>query len=211
MKKDKIITTNNLNNINSNNNNNNINSNNNNKTIIINNFGNENIEHITKKLLEKEIIKIANKNWDNCFRKQLEYKDINYNMLNIKLIDIHLLLTKLIYFSKKENHTLKKEFDKYYIKYNDWTEIELELLNLKVLSKQQEVLVKLKNSKLINNHSFIKIIENYFGGDYDNKLKIETGKIEFILSSKKYEMLTKLLNHELQNHDLEINHNEMIV
>lgn len=197
-----------INTINSNNNNNTINSNNN---IVINNFGNENLEHITKKLLEKEILKIANKSWDECFQKQLEYENIKYKMIDIKLIDIHILLTKLIYFSKKENDTIKKESNRYYIHDNEWKEISFDDLNLKILNKHQQVLVELKSSKLLTDNKFIKVIENYFGSDEEYNLKIQAGKIEFILPKRKFEIISKLLDHELENKNLDINHNNFIL
>lgn len=38
----------------------------------------------------------------------MTYNEITYNRLDIKLLDIHILLTKLIYFTKTKNKTLKK-------------------------------------------------------------------------------------------------------
>ena len=60
--------------------------------------------------------------------------------------------------------------------------------------------------------SFRKTIENYFGHDDDFKLKIEVGRIEFILSTNRFNLLNKTLDYELENIDnLEINHTENIL
>lgn len=184
-------------------NNNHTNSHNN---IIINNFGNEDISHITKELLETEILNILNRETNLGNKKVLEYKNIKYSPIDIKLIDIHILLMKLIYFSKLENNTIKKDDDKYYVNNNNWNEISLSDLNLRVLNKQQEVLICLKSSELISERKFMKLLENYFGYQEDN-LKIKTGQIEFILPKRKFLIIRDLIDYELENLNLVLSHN----
>jgi hypothetical protein len=156
-----------------------------NNTIInnqINIFGNESVEHITKKVLEREILKVAQKDYDECHRKKLKFREIIYPMIFIQMMDVHLLLTKLIYFSKKKNNTMKKENDKYYINGNDgWEEVDLEKIHLKICNKHQEVLIQCKKL-IVENREFRKTVENYFGLDDEFQLKIETGNIKDILS-----------------------------
>jgi hypothetical protein len=187
-----------------------------NNGIIINNqiniFGHESIEHITKKVLEREILKIAEREYDECHRKKLKFKTIVYPTIFIKMIDVHLLLTKLIYFTKKKNNTMKKENNKYYINGDEgWEEVGLEQIHIKTYTKHQEVLVQCK-TLIVENKIFRKAVENYFGLDDDFKLKIETGKIEFILSPARYKLLNELLDYELDHIDnLEMNHINNII
>lgn len=198
------INTNNIQNNNYNNTQNNNSHNTQNNTIIINSFGNEDISHITKELLEKEFLKIINKDTITNDSPIIQYdyngKKINCRYGDIKLLDVHILLTKLIYFSKKENMTLKKECDKYYIvdTNEDWKEINFDDLHLKVLNKHQNVLIELESSTLINDYKFIKILENYFGSDSNCNLQIQPTKIEFILPKRKYKLLSELLDYELE-------------
>lgn len=194
-------------------NNGNITTNINNGTINnINIFGNESLDHITQQILEKEILKIAERKYDECYKKIMQFQGIKYPTTYIKMIDVHLLLTKLIYFTKKKNRTMKKENNKYYITNEDgWNEVDLEHIHIKTLTKHQEVLVQFE-SLILENHIFRKTIENYFGHDDEFKLKIEVGRIEFILSRDRFNLLNKTLDYELENIDnLEINHIENIL
>jgi hypothetical protein len=185
--------------INNNNTNTNTNTNNINSHNTINIFGNESLEHITKSILEKEILKIADRQYDECYKKIMEFRGIKYPRTYIKMIDVHILLTKLIYFTKKKNMTMKKENNKYYITDEDgWNEVDLEHIHIRTLSKHQEVLVQFE-SLILENKFFKKTIENYFGHDDEFKLKIEVGKIEFILSKERYNLLNEILDHELDN------------
>lgn len=190
-----------------------INNNINNGTInTINIFGNESLDHITQQILEKEILKIAERKYDECYKKIMQFQGIKYPTTYIKMIDVHLLLTKLIYFTKKKNRTMKKENNKYYITNEDgWNEVDLEHIHIKTLTKHQEVLVQFE-SLILENKIFRKTIENYFGHDDEFKLKIEVGRIEFILSRDRFNLLNKTLDYELENIDnLEINHIENIL
>ena len=194
-------------------NNGNITTNINNGTINnINIFGNESLDHITQQILEKEILKIAERKYDECYKKIMQFQGIKYPTTYIKMIDVHLLLTKLIYFTKKKNRTMKKENNKYYITNEDgWNEVDLEHIHIKTLTKHQEVLVQFE-SLILENQIFRKTIENYFGHDDEFKLKIEVGRIEFILSRDRFNLLNKTLDYELENIDnLEINHIENIL
>lgn len=139
----------------------------------------------------------------------MTYNEITYNRLDIKLLDIHILLTKLIYFTKTKNKTLKKEYDKFYIKTDDWEEINLEDLNLKVLQKQREVLITLKSSSLLKDKEFRRTIgEHLYDSDYN--LKFDDNNMEFELTPAKFNMLSKLLDYELRNTDFELKHLENI-
>ena len=194
-------------------NNGNITNNINNGTInTINIFGNESLDHITQQILEKEILKIAERKYDECYKKIMQFQGIKYPTTYIKMIDVHLLLTKLIYFTKKKNRTMKKENNKYYITNEDgWNEVDLEHIHIKTLTKHQEVLVQFE-SLILENQIFRKTIENYFGHDDEFKLKIEVGRIEFILSRDRFNLLNNTLDYELENIDnLEINHTKNIL
>lgn len=163
-------------------------------SITINTFGNEDTRFITKELLEDEILKIINKDTGTI---PFEYmgKILKCNTNDIKLLDLHILLTKLIYFNKDENRTLKKEFKKYYIKDDEWKEIDFEDLHFKVLNKQQDILINLKSSEMINDYKLIKILENYFEFDDDDNLQIQKSKIN--LPKRKYKLLNELFDYEL--------------
>lgn len=202
-----------INNINNGTINSTINNNINNGTINnINIFGNESLDHITRQILEKEILKIAERKYDECYKKIMQFQGIKYPTTYIRMIDVHLLLTKLIYFTKKKNRTMKKENNKYYITNEDgWNEVDLDHIHIRTLTKHQEVLVQFE-SLILENKIFRKTIENYFGHDDDFKLKIEVGRIEFILSTNRFNLLNKTLDYELENIDnLEINHTENIL
>lgn len=203
LKEQLIMISNSNNTINSHNQN--CNNTNNTNNIIINNFGNENISHITKELLEMEILKILNKETNLENKKILEYKNIKYYSIDIKLIDVHILLMKLIYFSKLENNTIKKTDDKYYVNNEEWKEISLSDLNLRVLNKQQEILIQLKSSTLLLEKKFMKLLENYFGYN-ESQLNIKSGEIEFILPKRKFLLVQELLDHELENPNLVLKH-----
>jgi hypothetical protein len=194
----KLLTNNNTQNTIINNTQNNT-TNNTQNNIIINSFGNEDISHITKELLESKILKIINTSNSEIEKYNYEGIILNCRYNDIKLLDVHILLTKLIYFSKKENNTMKKESDKYYIKDDKWKEINFNELHLKVLNKHQNVLIELESSTLINDYRFIKILENYFGSDSNCNLQIQPTKIEFILPKRKYKLLSELLDYELYN------------
>ena len=191
-----------------------INNNINNGTInnTINIFGNESLDHITQHILEKEILKIAERKYDECYKKIMQFQGIKYPTTYIRMIDVHLLLTKLIYFSKKKNRTMKKENNKYYITNEDgWNEVDLDQIHIRTLTKHQEVLVQFE-SLILENKIFRKTIENYFGHDDEFKLKIEVGRIEFILSTDRFNLLNKTLDYELENIDnFEINHTKNIL
>ena len=162
-------------------------------------FGDEDLKHITKKILEKEIMKIVNDELNITEDRLLKYKELGVGkIIRSDLLHLYSTLTKLIYFNTK-NKTIKKEEDKYYIKMEDWEEIELEKLNSKVLQKQQKALTELKTSTLINgdDRRFAKLIENYFYTEYGNEIK--TCCIdELDLSETKKKVLSKLLNYELE-------------
>ena len=202
-----------INNINNGTINSTINNNINNGTInYINIFGNESLDHITQQILEKEILKIAERKYDECYKKIMQFQGLKYPTTYIKMIDVHLLLTKLIYFTKKKNRTMKKENNKYYITNEDgWNEVDLDHIHIRTLTKHQEVLVQFE-SLILENQIFRKTIENYFGHDDEFKLKIEVGRIEFILSRDRFNLLNNTLDYELENIDnLEINHIENIL
>lgn len=180
----------------------------------INIFGSESLEHITKKILEREILKIVQKDYE-CFNKVLEFQGVRYIGTSfIKMVDIHLLMTKLIYFTKKKNRTVKKKNNKYFINKEDgWEETNLEQMNIKILTKHQEVLVQCQ-SVFIENEAFRKVLEFYFDND-ENKLIVEVGKIEIFISDKRLKLLNQTLDYELENMDkldtTEINHYDNVV
>lgn len=180
----------------------------------INIFGSESIEHITKKILEQEILKIVQKDYE-CYNKVLEFQGVRYIGTSfIKMVDIHLLMTKLIYFTKKKNRTVKKKNNKYFINKEDgWEETNLEQMNIKILTKHQEVLVQCQ-SVFIENEAFRKVLEFYFDND-ENKLIVEVGKIEIFISDKRLKLLNQTLDYELENMDkldtTEINHYDNVV
>ena len=201
--------TNNINNVNGDVNINNGTINNN-----INIFGSESIEHITQKILEQEILKIVQNQYDECYKQIMIFQNIRYESMFIKMVDIHLLMTKLIYFTKKKNKTMKKENNKYFINNEDgWEETNLEQMNIKILTKHQEVLVQCK-SAFIDEPTFRKVLEFYFNTD-DDKLIVEVGKIELFISEKRLILLNQVLDYELENMDkldkMTINHDDNIV
>jgi hypothetical protein len=162
-------------------------------------FGDEDLKHITKKILETELMKIVNEEINITKERLLKYKELGVDkLIRSDLLHLYSILTKLIYFNKPI-HTMKKEDNKYYIKMEDWEEIELEKLNIKVLQRQQKALTELKTSTLINSDDrrFAKLIENYFYTEIGNEIK--TCCIdELDLSDTKKKVLSKLLNYELE-------------
>jgi hypothetical protein len=170
--------------------------------ININIFGNEDLTHITKKILKEEILKIAEREYKECINKLMEIDGQRYNKDYIKDMDLHLLLTKLIYFTKNKNETIKKENDKYYINNEEgWKDVELEDLN-----KHQEVLVQCKDL-ILENKIFRRVVEKYFIDDEQNII-IEANGVKDKLINKKprQQILRKVLNYELENKKLEIEH-----
>ena len=163
-------------------------------------FGDEDLSQITKKVLEDEIMKIINNEININEERLLKYKELGVGKsIRSDLLNLYSTLTKLIYFNKLP-HTMKKEDDKYYIKIDNWEEIELEKLNMKVLQKQQKTLTQLKSSTLLTDEDrrFAKLIENYFYTEIGNEIK--TCSIdELDLSDTKKIILSKLLNYELEN------------
>ena len=175
------------------------NNNTNNNTIIINNFGNENLDHIKISKLFNSINDISKKKYIECERKIMLYKDLRYDSHSISTIDVYNLLFDLIFLVKNENRTLKKENNKFYIKNEDWQEIVLDELTLKVFIKQQEVLVKIKSKMLLKNRDFMKIINMFFIRDDFNNYIIEVGNIEELWFSSRMKIFKKLLNYKLDS------------
>ena len=177
--------------------------NNNNNTNINIFFGDEDLKHITKKLLETEIMKIVNDEIEINEERINKYKELGVGkIIRCDLLNLYSKLTNLIYFNKPPQ-TMKKEDNKYYIKMKDWEEIELEKLNTKVLQRQQKALTELQSSTLIigDDIRFAKLIENYFYTEIGNEIK--TCCIEELdLSNTKKKVLSKLLNYELENNNL---------
>lgn len=82
--------------------------NNNNITNININFGEEDIKHITKRILEKEILKIINNETEIDEERENKYKELGIGRaIRGELLKIYSNLTKLIYFNKKP-YTMKK-------------------------------------------------------------------------------------------------------
>ncbi len=158
--------------------------NNNTTNININIFGNEDLTHITKKILKEEILKIAEREYKECINKLMEIDGQRYNKDYIKDMDLHLLLTKLIYFTKNKNETIKKENEKYYINNEEgWKDVELEDLNIFTLNKHQEVLVQCKDL-ILENKIFRRVVEKYFIDDEQNII-IEANGVKDKLINKK--------------------------
>lgn len=177
----------------------NINSNNTvNNTINI--FGNEDLKHITKQILKEEILKIAEAEYDQYKGQLFEIKGQRYNINYIKDMELHLLLNKLIYFTKKNNATMKKENDKFYInKEEGWEDIELEDLHINTLSKHQEVLAQYKEL-ILENKIYKRMIEKYFTDDNSDVLIEKTGIRDKLINKKpRKQILSKLLEFELEN------------
>ena len=175
--------------------------------ININIFGNEDLTHITKKLLKEEILKIAEREYNECINKLMEIDGQRYNKDYIKDIDLYLLLTKLIYFTKNKNETIKKENDKYYINNEEgWKDVELEDLNIFTLNKHQELLVQCKDL-ILENKIFRRVVEKYFIDDEQNII-IEANGVKYKLIDKKprQQILRKVLKYGLENKKLEIEH-----
>lgn len=174
---------------------------NNNITNININFGEEDIKHITKKILEREILKIINKEIEIDEEREERYKEFGAGKaIRSDLLNIYSKLTKLIYFNKKP-YTMKKEEDKYYIKEEDWKEIELEKLNKKVIEKQQNTLAQIKDSTHLKSEDnrFRRAIVDYFSTD--EGIEIKVGNIEALTlfnNKGKLDILNKLLNYELE-------------
>lgn len=162
-------------------------------------FGDEDLKHITKKILETEIMKIVNEEINITEERLLKYKELGVGkIIRCDLLNLYSTLIKLIYFTKSPC-TMKKEDNKYYIKMEDWEEIELEKLNTRVLQRQQKALTELQSSTLITGEDrrFAKLIENYFYTEIGNEIK--TCCIdELDLSDTKKKVLSKLLNYELE-------------
>jgi hypothetical protein len=175
--------------------------NNNNITNININFGDEDITHITKKILEREILKIINNEIEIDEERENKYKELGAGKaIRSDLLNIYSKLTKLIYFNKKP-YTMKKEEDKYYIKEEDWKEIELEKLNKKVIEKQQNTLAQINDSTHLKSEDrrFKKVIEDYFVTSEGDEIKVGNIEILNLFSNKrKVEILNKLLNYELE-------------
>lgn len=177
----------------------NINSNNTvNNTINI--FGNEDLKHITKQILKEEILKIAEAEYDQYKGQLFEIKGQRYNVNYIKDMELHLLLNKLIYFTKKNNTTMKKENDKFYInKEEGWEDIELEDLHINTLSKHQEVLAQYKEL-ILENKIYKRMIDKYFTDDNSDVLIEKTGIKDKLINKKpRKQILSKLLEFELEN------------
>jgi hypothetical protein len=193
---EKLKNTNNTTNIT-----NNIN-NTNNGTInnTINIFGNEDLTHITKKILKEEILKIAEADLDPYKGKLFEIKGQRYNNSYIRDMELHMLLNKFIYFSKKKNRTIKKENDKFYInKEEGWTEINQEDLYIITLFKQQELLAKNKDLT-VDDKLYRRVVEKYFTDDECNVIIEATGVKDKMINKKpRKQILYSLLDYELEN------------
>ena len=183
-----------------NNNTTNINSNNTTINNTINIFGNEDLRHITKKILQEEVLKIAEAEYDQYKGKLMELNGQRYNVGYIKDMELHILLNRLIYFTKNKNKTIKKENNKYYInKEEGWEDIELEELHINTLTKQQELLAKYKQLTL-ENKIYKRMIETYFTDENCEVLIEATGiKDKQINNKTRKQILSKLLEYELEN------------
>jgi hypothetical protein len=175
--------------------------NNNNITNININFGDEDVSHITKRILEREILKIINNEIEIDDNRLNKYKELGAGkVIRTDLLNIYSKLTRLIYFNNKP-YTMKKEEDKYYIKDEEWQEIELEKLNKKVIEKQQNTLVKINDSTYLKDDDkrFKKVIEDYFVTDDDDEIKNKNiEKLNLFSNKRKIDTLNKLLNYELE-------------
>jgi len=178
----------------------------------INIFGSEDLKHITKQILKEEILKIAEAEYAQYKGKLMEINGQRYNNNYIKDMELHLLLNKLIYFTKKKNMTMKKENGKFYINKQDgWEDVELEELHISTLTKHQELLSKYKDL-VLENKLYKRMIEKYFTDDECNVL-IEANGVKDKLINKKPRnlILSKLLEYELQNIKKNINHEENVI
>jgi hypothetical protein len=176
------------------------------ENILFNNnsiFGKESLEHITQRTLEKNILEIIELDYEDYKNKFFEINGQRYKKEHIRDIDIHILLTKLIYCSNERNKTIKKEKGIYYI-YSDfgWENIEFEYLNERILTKHQEVLAICKQT-ILDNKIFMRAIKHYYQDDENYNLIIEPTGTEntFLKNYPRNKILKKILDYELDNLD----------
>jgi len=189
-----------------------------NNNLLVNNiflFGHESLEHITIRLLERYITEIIEFDYDNLKNKFLEINGQKYRKEHIKDIDIHLLLTRLIYTTNIKNRTIKKENNKYFINSdNGWENVDFNYLNEKILTKHQEVL-SICEPIILENKLFMRAVKHYFQDDENYELIIKPTGIEntFLENYPRNIILKKLLDYELDNLNKldKINHSNNIV
>ena len=182
-----------------------------NNNIIINNFGNENLGHIDVRKLNKQIFEIINKNYHLCDKKIMKYKDLRYSYFDIKIIDVYNMLIEVIYLSKEENRTIKKENNKFYIRNDNWNEIVLDDLTLGIFIKQQETLILAKSLVLFNDKNFKKIKDKFFDRDDNSEHILEVGNIDKDWFSSRLTMFKKLIDYKLENENDIYNHVDNII
>lgn len=170
-------------------------------------FGKESLEHITQRILEKNIEEIIEIDTEEFKNKILQINSQRYRREHIRDIDIHVLLTKLIYCVDAQNKTVKKENGLYFINGdNGWETVSIEYLNNKILTKHQEVLTICEQS-ILDNKLFMRSVKHYFQDDENYDLIIKPTGIQntFLEHYPRNNILKKILEYELDNLDNLIN------
>lgn len=170
-------------------------------------FGKESLDHITQRILEKSIEEIIEIDTEEFKNKFLQINGQRYKREHIRDIDIHILLTKLIYCVDAQNKTIKKENGLYFINGdNGWETVSIEYLNNKILTKHQEVLTICENT-ILENKIFMRSIKHYFQDDENYDLIIKPTGIHntFLEHYPRNNILKKILEYELDNIDKLIN------
>jgi len=203
------------------NNNSMINSNiNSNNTIIINNFGEEDISKIKKKLLSEEIQKLLNNTLPLQIKNNTDLKveDLKYKGIDVLSIDMFRFFIKLIFNNDNfpENKTIKynEEEDTFYYYYNnEWSIIDndsKEILIERITKKIQKLLL---DKKPISNQSDLKKLDIYLGEDYDikiNKIDDKDYALLYNSSNRTKQMYNKVLRIEYKYKNVFNNHEKNI-
>jgi len=192
------------------------NNNSNNNTFILNNFGNENLEFITKKFLTDSLKNIINTSLPLTIenKTQLKVDKLSYYGSDINDINIFRLFIKLIFRNEDypENKTIKydDETDSFYYYSNDeWIIVDEESKNIlvdRIFKKIQQLLL---DKQPLKDDRDLKKLEIYLGEEYNIKInKINEKDYALLQNSKFYKKFyknvlsieykdkTKLDNHE---------------
>jgi len=200
-------------------NNNNTTNNNttNNNTFILNNFGNENLEFITKKFLTDSLKNIINTTLPLAIenKTQLKVDKLSYYGSDINDINIFRLFIKLIFKNEDypENNTIKydEESDDFYYYSNDeWIIVDEESKNILIERIFQKIQQLLLDKKPLKDEKDLKKLQLYLGEEYNIKInKINEKDYGLLKHSKFYKKFyNNVLKIEykdkskLDNHDV---------
>jgi len=180
----------------------------NNNTFILNNFGNENLEFITKKFLTNSLKNIMNNTLPLNITNgtQLKAKDLNYYGADIKDIDIFRLFIKLIFKNNDypENETIKYEDETdefYYYSDNEWYIVDKESKNILIERITKKIQTLLLDKKPFKDNEDLKKLQLYLGEEYDiKKNKINEKDYGILYNSPFYNKLySKVLSIEYKD------------